>query len=87
MVTYPSGDTKEFDDDDDGIVAYAWELDEDSDPGTFSVDVNASADGYEEISKSITFEAVGEEEEGGGGEGGGEGEEEDQQKNEEEEDD
>jgi hypothetical protein len=83
MVTYPSGDTKEFDDDDDGIVAYAWELDEDSDPGTFSVDVNASADGYEEISKSITFEAVGEEEEGGGGEE----EEEDQQKNEEEEDD
>ena len=79
MVTYPSGDTKEFDDDDDGIVAYAWELDEDSDPGTFSVDVNASADGYEEISKSITFEAVGEE--------GGEGEGEDQQKNEEEEDD
>ena len=76
MVTYPSGDTKEFDDDDDGIVAYAWELDEDSDPGTFSVDVNASADGYEEISKSITFEAV-------GGEEGGE----DQQKNEEEEDD
>ena len=85
MVTYPSGDTKEFDDDDDGIVAYAWELDEDSDPGTFSVDVNASADGYEEISKSITFEAVGEEEEEG--EGGGEEEGEDQQKNEEEEDD
>jgi hypothetical protein len=80
MVTYPSGDTKEFDDDDDGIVAYAWELDEDSDPGTFSVDVNASADGYEEISKSITFEAVregGEEEEN----------EEDKQKNEEEKDD
>jgi hypothetical protein len=79
MVTYPSGDTKEFDDDDDGIVAYAWELDEDSDPGTFSVDVNASADGYEEISKSITFEAV----------GGGEEEEneEDKQKNEEEKDD
>jgi hypothetical protein len=77
MVTYPSGDTKEFDDDDDGIVAYAWELDKDSDPGTFSVDVNASADGYEEISKSITFEAVGEEEEN----------EEDKQKNEEEKDD
>jgi hypothetical protein len=79
MVTYPSGDTKEFDDDDDGIIAYAWELDEDSDPGTFSVDVNASADGYEEISKSITFEAV----------GGGEEEEneEDKQKNEEEKDD
>jgi hypothetical protein len=77
MVTYPSGDTKEFDDDDDGIVAYAWELDEDSDPGTFSVDVNASADGYEEISKSLTFEAVGEEEEN----------EEDKQKNEEEKDD
>ena len=78
MVTYPSGDTKEFDDDDDGIVAYAWELDEDSDPGTFSVDVNASADGYEEISKSITFEAVGGEEEEN---------EEDKQKNEEEKDD
>ena len=80
MVTSPSGDTKEFDDDNDGIVAYAWELDEDSDPGTFSVDVNASADGYEEISKSITFEAVG----GGGGE---EENEEDKQKNEEEKDD
>jgi hypothetical protein len=60
MVTYPSGDTKEFDDDDDGIVSYAWELDEDSDPGTFAVDVNASAAGYEEISKSISFEVVGE---------------------------
>jgi hypothetical protein len=80
MVTYPSGDTKEFDDDDDGIVAYAWELDEDSDPGTFSVDVNASADGYEEISESISFEAVGEE-------GGEEGEGEKQNNKEEEEDD
>jgi hypothetical protein len=73
MVTYPSGDTKEFDDDDDGIVSYAWELDEDSDPGTFAVDVNASAAGYEEISKSISFEVVGEGE--------------DKQNNEEEEDD
>ena len=62
MVTYPSGDTKEFDDDDDAIVSYAWEIDEDSEPGTFTVDVNASAAGYEEISKSISFEAVGEEE-------------------------
>jgi hypothetical protein len=62
MVTYPSGDTKEFDDDDDGIVSYVWEVDEDSEPGTFTVDVNASAAGYEEISKSISFEAVGEEE-------------------------
>jgi hypothetical protein len=79
MVTYPSGDTKEFDDDDDGIVSYAWELDEDSDPGTFAVDVNASAAGYEEISKSISFEAVGEGEEGEEGE--------DKQNNEEEEDD
>jgi hypothetical protein len=82
MVTYPSGDTKEFDDDDDGIVSYAWELDEDSDPGTFAVAVNASAAGYEEISESINFEAV------GGEEGQGEGEEgEDKQNNEEEEDD
>jgi hypothetical protein len=79
MVTYPSGDTKEFDDDDDGIVSYAWELDEDSDPGIFAVDVNASAAGYEEISKSISFEAVGEGEEGEEGE--------DKQNNEEEEDD
>jgi hypothetical protein len=77
MVTYPSGDTKEFDDDDDGIVSYAWELDEDSDPGTFAVAVNASAAGYEETSKSINFEAVGEEE----------GEEEDKQNKEEEEED
>ena len=68
MVTYPSGDTKEFDDDDDGIVSYAWEVDEDSEPGTFTVDVNASAAGYEEISESISFEAVGEEEEEGEGE-------------------
>ena len=82
MVTYPSGDTKEFDDDDDGIVSYAWELDEDSEPGTFTVDVNASAAAYEEISKSISFEAVGEEEEG---EGEGEGEK--QNNKEEEEDD
>jgi P2-related tail formation protein len=79
MVTYPSGDTKEFDDDDDGIVSYAWEVDEDSEPGTFTVDVNASAAGYEEISKSIGFEAVGEE--------GEEGEEEKQNNKEEEEDD
>jgi hypothetical protein len=77
MVTYPSGETKEFDDDDDGIVSYAWELDEDSDPGTFAVAVNASAAGYEEISKSISFEAIGE----------GEEEEEDKQNKEEEEDD
>ena len=77
MVTYPSGDTKEFDDDDDGIVSYAWEIDEDSEPGTFTVDVNASAAGYEEISKSISFEAVGE----------GEEEEEKQNNKEEEEDD
>ena len=83
MVTYPSGDTKEFDDDDDGIVSYAWELDEDSDPGTFAVAVNASAAGYEEISESINFEAVGGEE----GEGEGEGEGEDKQNNEEGEDD
>jgi hypothetical protein len=69
MVTYPSGDTKEFDDDDDGIVSYAWEVDEDSESGTFTVDVNASAAGYEEISESIRFEAVGEE---GGEEGEGE---------------
>jgi hypothetical protein len=80
MVTYPSGDTKEFDDDDDGIVSYAWDIDEDSEPGTFSIDVNASAAGYEEISKSISFEAVGEEEEG-------EGEGEKQNNKEEEEDD
>jgi hypothetical protein len=80
MVTYPSGDTKEFDDDDDGIVSYAWEVDEDSEPGTFTVDVNASAAAYEEISKSISFEAVGEE-----GEGEGEGEK--QNNKEEEEDD
>ncbi|HZB17395.1 MAG TPA: PKD domain-containing protein, partial [Nitrososphaeraceae archaeon] len=69
MVTYPSGDTKEFDDDDDGIVSYAWEVDEDSESGTFTVDVNASAAAYEEISKSISFEAVGEEGEGEEGEG------------------
>ena len=68
MVTYPSGDTKEFDDDDDGIVSYAWEVDEDSESGTFTVDVNASAAAYEEISKSISFEA-GEEGEEGEGEG------------------
>ncbi|HEX6028742.1 MAG TPA: hypothetical protein VFY64_06850 [Nitrososphaeraceae archaeon] len=80
-VTYPSGDTTEFDDDDDGIVSYAWEVDEDSEPGTFTVDVNASAAGYEEISKSISFEAIGEE----GEEGEGEGEE--QNNKEEEEDD
>ena len=80
MVTYPSGDTKEFDDDDDGIVSYAWEVDEDSESGTFTVDVNASAAAYEEISKSISFEAVGEE-----GEGEGEGEK--QNNKEEEEDD
>jgi hypothetical protein len=78
MVTYPSGDTTEFDDDDDGIVSYAWEVDEDSEPGTFTVDVNASASGYQEISKSISFEAVG---------GEGEGEEGEKQNNKEEEED
>jgi hypothetical protein len=61
-VTYPSGDTKEFDDDDDGIISYTWEVDSDSKPGFVSVDVHASAAGYEEIFKSITFEALGEEE-------------------------
>ena len=62
VVTYPSGDTKEFDDDDDGIISYTWEVDSDSKPGFVSVDVHASAAGYEEIFKSITFEALGEEE-------------------------
>ena len=63
IVTYPSGETKEFDDDDDGIISFTLEIDSDSEPGVFSINSTASAVGYEEISKSRTFEAIQEEDE------------------------
>ena len=63
IVTYPSGETKEFDDDDDGIISLTWEIDSDSEPGVFSIDITASAAGYEEITKSRTFEVTQEQDE------------------------
>jgi hypothetical protein len=57
IVTYPSGETKEFDDD-DGIISLTWEIESDSEAGVFNIDITASAAGYEEITKSRTFEVI-----------------------------
>jgi hypothetical protein len=62
IVTYPSGETKEFDDD-DGIISLTWEIDSDSEPGVFSINITASEAGIEEITKSRTFEVIQEQDE------------------------
>lgn len=61
MVTYASGSTtKPFSGitEQDGEVAYTWKIGGNSSPGTFSVDIEVSADGYEDANMSTSFEVI-----------------------------
>jgi Big-like domain-containing protein len=53
MITYPNGH-KSFSDN-DGKATYAWNIDPNSDPGTFKVSADVASKGYKSISDSTTF--------------------------------
>jgi hypothetical protein len=58
-ITYASGTQKHFGGTTDagGQVVYSWEIESNSAPGTFSVDVNVSSGG-QSISKHSSFEVT-----------------------------
>lgn len=57
-VKYVTSTTKDFSGitDDQGMISYSWKIGSNSKPGTFTVDVKASANGYESLTKTKMFE-------------------------------
>jgi hypothetical protein len=61
ILTYASGSTqKSFggSTDDNGQVSYSWRIGASSTPGTFSISVRVSANGYETAQETGSFQVI-----------------------------
>ena len=57
MIIYDNGYIKKFSDN-DGKASYSWNIDSKTNPGIFKVSAEISANGYDSISDSQTFEVI-----------------------------